>query len=40
LKWPTGNSYSGQFSRDKRSGYGVFKWIDGKMFEGIWVNGR
>ena len=30
----------GDFSLDKRHGYGIFKWADGKIYEGNWKNGK
>ena len=30
--------YDGQFSKDKREGYGVKIYPDGTIFEGFWEN--
>ena len=28
----------GQFKNDLRSGYGIQKWPDGRVYEGEWLN--
>jgi len=25
---------------DQKHGYGIYKWADGKMYEGFWENGK
>ena len=32
--WPDGKSYTGEYADDKKNGYGVFKWTNGKTYEG------
>jgi len=32
--------YEGQYVRDKKNGFGVYTFTDGRIFEGWWVNGK
>jgi len=34
------NIVIGQYVEDKKEGYGVFKWADGKMYKGHWKDGK
>lgn len=40
LIWGDGREYEGDFVRDKRHGYGEFKYKDGKVYTGEWSNGK
>ena len=33
-------TYDGQFKDDKKTGFGVYKWPDGRIYIGWWFNGR
>ena len=33
-------TYDGQFANDKKEGYGIFDWSDGRRYEGNWMNGK
>lgn len=35
-----GIRYDGQFQLDKKEGYGLYKWTDGRMYEGWWHKGK
>jgi len=30
----------GEYLDDKKHGYGIFEWGNGKIYEGYWVNGK
>jgi hypothetical protein len=30
----------GQYVEDKKEGYGVFQWADGRMYRGSWKDGK
>ena len=30
----------GQFLNDKKNGYGIYYWQDGRVYEGFWYNGK
>jgi len=32
--------YLGNFHEDKKCGYGVFTWPDGKVYKGFWLGGK
>ena len=32
--------YTGEYFDDKKEGYGIFEWPDGKKYEGQWLNGK
>ena len=32
--------YDGQFVADKKHGYGIYKWPDGRQFAGWWYKGK
>ena len=32
--------YFGQYEKDKKKGYGLYHWTNGKKFEGWWINGK
>lgn len=34
------NSYVGEFKEDEREGDGIFTWVDGKQYDGPWVNNK
>lgn len=34
-KWANGKCYIGQYENDKKNGFGMFTWNDGKKYEGI-----
>ena len=37
MHWPQDRKvYKGQFKDDKREGYGVLSWKDGRVYEGEW----
>jgi hypothetical protein len=38
--WPDGRKYDGQYSDDKKSGYGTFTWNDGRKYKGQWLKGK
>ena len=33
-------TYDGQFVNDKKEGYGVYKWTDGRAYCGWWKSGK
>ena len=35
-----GRTYEGQYIQDMKKGYGVFKWPDGRRYEGFWKQGK
>ena len=37
---PNKPTYYGQFANDKKHGYGIYEWDDGKKFAGWWNNGK
>ena len=39
-KWPDGNEYIGEYNDNIREGKGVFKWQNGVMFKGNFLNGK
>ena len=40
LKWADGREYKGEFTNDKRHGYGEFFWTDGRIYKGEWAQGK
>ena len=36
LLYEDGVTYEGKFQDDKKSGYGVYKWPDGRQYRGWW----
>ena len=34
-----GKLYVGEFVNDKRNGKGIFKWTDGRTYDGYWIRG-
>ena len=38
MRWGDGSEYMGTFHKGKLSGKGKYTWIDGKYFEGDWVD--
>jgi len=38
--WANGNKYIGDYKEDKKEGYGVFSYSDGKTYKGAWHNGK
>ena len=32
--------YVGQFESDKKSGFGIYTWTDGRKYEGWWSEGK
>ena len=32
--------YDGQYQKDKKEGYGVYHWVDGRRYEGWWHKGK
>jgi hypothetical protein len=36
INWVEGNSYSGEFARNKIHGKGRYKWADGRVYVGDW----
>ena len=37
--WPDGRYYKGQWYNGRQHGNGVYKTKNGKVHEGIWING-
>ena len=35
-----GRKYDGEYIDDKKEGYGVFYWPDGRIYKGYWKNGK
>lgn len=40
LRWPSGESYTGQFRNGRRQGQGSFRWPDGRAYVGAWRDGQ
>lgn len=38
--WKDGRKYKGQYSDDRKHGYGEFFWPDGRIYKGFWKDGR
>lgn len=38
--WQTGNVYKGEWTANKKQGYGVQVWSNGNKYEGEWVHGK
>lgn len=36
----SGEEYRGTWSEDKMHGYGVYRYINGAIYSGEWVNGK
>jgi hypothetical protein len=36
LFWPDGVEYVGQFEKDRFHGHGIYRWADGKVYNGSW----
>lgn len=32
--------YVGNFVDDRKEGFGIFMWNDGKKYEGMWLKGK
>jgi hypothetical protein len=32
-------TYEGEYKEDKRTGYGIYYWTDGRIYRGYWYNG-
>ena len=32
--------YEGDYENDRKHGYGIYTWNDGKQYEGWWQNGK
>ena len=39
-KWATGDTYEGEFVRDKRKGLGEYLWAEGGQYRGEWEGDR
>ena len=39
-EWPDGRKYVGEYSEDKKHGFGTFEWKDGKKYIGNWLEGK
>ena len=39
MKFPEGESYTGEWLNDMMHGFGIFKFKDGSRFEGKYKNG-
>ena len=37
--WPDGKYYAREYLEDKKHGYGIVCWNDGRRYDGFWVNG-
>lgn len=38
--WVDKKRYVGEYLDDKKHGFGVFEWGNGKKYEGEWLNGK
>jgi len=38
--YPDGIRYDGQYLLDKKQGFGIYKWADGRVYEGWWHAGK
>jgi len=38
IEWPNGNSYEGQWKKDKPNGEGTFTYANGIVYQGQWVD--
>ncbi len=34
----SGDSYSGAYQKDKKNGYGIYRWANGTLYEGHFLN--
>lgn len=32
--------YKGEYKNDKKDGYGIYRWADGRIYEGWWHKGK
>lgn len=39
-KWPNGETYEGNFYKDKRHGLGRYTWPDGSSYKGLFFMNR
>ncbi len=39
-RYPTGDTYDGEFLNDLYHGYGIYTWKNGNRYEGMWKNNR
>lgn len=39
-KWQDGRMYHGEYSQDKKNGFGVYVWVDGRAYLGNWTTGK
>lgn len=40
IKYTNGDIFKGTFSRNKREGYGEYKWNNGDMYKGDWAEDK
>jgi hypothetical protein len=38
--WPDGRKFEGEFENDKKNGFGVMEWNDGKRYVGYWHDNK
>ncbi len=38
--WPDGKIYTGEYTDDKKNGFGTFEWSNGKKYKGNWKMGK
>jgi hypothetical protein len=32
--------YKGQYKNDLKDGYGIYEWDDGRVYKGLWKEGK
>ena len=40
IVYKDGTTYEGQFFDDKKTGFGIYKWIDDRKYQGWWYNSK
>jgi len=38
--WADGRKYEGEYVNDKKHGYGIYTYPDGRSYKGQWASGK